>query len=112
MDKTLLVSELKKAFQKIEAEGIHLECVYLIPATTLFRNESFIAVVGTPSLNQYGMFDKIAAVSKKIDQYITPEARRHIQMVWVFDDAEQARRRIDLEDVDEFITPIIEPAHA
>ena len=31
-------------------------------------------------------------------------------MIWVFDDAEQAQRRIDIEDVDNFITPIIEPA--
>ncbi|GAB4027030.1 hypothetical protein [Spirosoma koreense] len=112
MDKTALVSELNIAFQKIESNGVQLDCVYLIPATTLFRNESYVVVVGTPSFKAYGMRDKIAAVSRKLDNYITLEVRRHIQMIWVFDDAEQARRRIDLEDVDEFITPVIEPAHA
>ena len=112
MDKTALVSELKTAFQKIEEGGIHLECVYMIPVTTLFRDELFIAVVGTPTLREHGIRDKIAIIRQRLDELMTPESRRHIQMIWVFDNAEQARRRIDIEDVDEFITPILEPAHA
>ncbi len=111
MDKKALVAEVKSVFKKMEEGGIHLECVYMIPVTTLFRNESYTVVVGTPTFRHLGTRDKIAAVSQEIDEHITPEARRHVQMVWVFDDAEQARRRIDMEDVDEFITPIIEPAH-
>lgn len=112
MDKTVLVKELKTAFQKIEQTGILIESAHLIPVTTLFRDNLFTAVVGTPSFREYGTRDKIAAVRQRLDEYISSEARRHLQMIWVFDDAEQARRRIDLEDVDDFITPIIEPAHA
>jgi hypothetical protein len=112
MDKEALVAEVKSAFKKLEEDGIHLECVYMIPVTTLFRNESYIAVVGTPVFSHLGTRDKIAAIRNELDKHMSAEVRRHIQMVWVFDDAEQARRRIDIEDVDEFITPIVEPAHA
>ena len=112
MDKKALVAEVKSAFKTMEEGGIHLECVYMIPATTLFRNESYTIVVGTPMFRHLGTRDKIGAIRYELDKYISIEVRRHIQMVWVFDDAEQAQRRIEIEDVDEFITPIIEPAHA
>lgn len=112
MDKKALVAEVKSVFKKLEEGGIHLECVYMIPVTTLFRNESYTVVVGTPMFKHLGTRDKIAAIRRELGKYMSAEVRRHIQMVWVFDDAEQAQHRIDLEDVDEFIIPIIEPAHA
>lgn len=112
MDKKALVAEVKSAFLHLEKTGIQVDCVYMIPATTLFKNESTIVVVGTPTFKHLRTRDKIAMVSQKLYEHISLEARRHIQMVWVFDDAEQTRRRIDIEDVDDFITPVIESAHA
>ena len=112
MDKSALVAELKGAFDHIDKEGTHVEGVWLIPAHTIFRNDAYVVVVATPDLAMVGTRTKIEAISQKLDHLLSGNAVRQVQQVWVFDDPEQARKRIESEDVAEFVIPIVEPAHA
>ena len=114
MDKNTLVKRLRKVFEEIDREGTSIESVHLIPPQLLFKAQSFIVVVGSPSFKNLSIVDQVRRMRELVTPKLDPETRKHINMIWVFDSLAEAMNRIEQEIGDEtyLITPVLEPAHA
>ncbi|MBD2756400.1 hypothetical protein [Spirosoma validum] len=114
MDKASLVKQLRNVFEEIDREGTPIESVYLIPPQLIFKAQSFIVVVSSPTFKNLSIGEQVKKVRELVTPKVDPEIRRHINMIWAFGSPIEAMNRIEQEIGDEtyLITPIIEPAHA
>lgn len=114
MDKDTLVKRIRQVFKEIDQEGTVIESVHLIPPQLLFKDKSFVVVVGSPSLKSLSMMEQIKRMRELVMPKLDPETRGHINMIWPFASLTEAMERIEQEVGDEtyLITPVIEPAHA
>ena len=112
MDKSALVSQVKRFLDYLHNEQIEVDFASLMPEHTLFKNSQYALVMSSPTLADGG--GRIRVIVDKWFAFTTLEERKasSIMTFRVFPTVEEAIQHISYQDVDEFVIPVLEPTHA
>lgn len=89
---TALVETLQKVFREARKDGLIIDAIGLAPAFHGMVKDSYVLGVSAPSLSEVHEYESMEIILKLLWQRVTPEQRRMINRVRVFNNIE------DLDD--------------